>query len=414
MIRISSNMNHNDLQGAMRNQEFKMNRLNNQIGSQQKVLDLRDDPLAAGHGIRYQSYLSRLERFEKNTKIVNDQYRVAEGYMNQSVQILHRLRELTIGGANGTFTKDDLKNTAGEVDELLKELLVNANAEGPDGNFLFSGTRSTSKSFITVEGSVPGSVSPMITSVQYQGSIGENSVEIDEGAFISMDKSGNRVFWAENQQLFSDVDATNYQVPNDTSIDVDGVNIPLTAGDNVHAIIAKINDSGAAVRAYLDPVTQGLNLETTDPRQLWIQDAEGGNTLANLGLVNEGQRPPYNFSSSVKTGGGSLFDVVIGIRDAMLSGDQEYLGGRALQGLDGSLQNLTSRVAKLGAQTERLDMAQKRLATQIPVVTGWEARELDLDFAEAITNLKMIDYAKQATMGTIGRLYSNSLLNYLK
>lgn len=414
MRRISSNMSHFDLQRAMRKQEHSLNNINNQIGSQEKIQELRNDPLAAGHGVRYQSYLSRLERFEKNTSIVNDQFKVSEGYVNNTIQILQRLRELSLTGATGTFNKDDLKNMAVEVDELLQEILANGNAVGPDGGYLFSGTKTSSKSFTTVMGSVPGADSPVITKVMYQGSLEENQVEIDERAHINVDNVGSRIFWAENQQIYSQVDSSNYQVPQDTSIYVDNIKINLTQGDNVYSVIAKINDSGAPVKAHIDSITNGIDLEATSPHQIWLQDSPGSNVLADLGLITRDQQPPYNVAQTATSGGGSVFDVVIGIRDAMYSGDYEYLGGRGIRGLDGALDNMTTKIAELGSKTERIEMAQARLDRQIPNVTGWEARELDLDFAEAVTNLKMMDYIQKATMGTIGRLYSNSLLNYLK
>lgn len=414
MRRISSNMSHFDLQRAMRKQEHSLNTINNQIGSQEKIRELRNDPLAAGHGVRYQSYLARLDRFEKNTSIVSDQFKVSEGYVNNTIQILQRLRELSLTGANGTFTKDDLKNMAIEVDQLLQEILANGNAVGPDGGYLFSGTKTSSKSFTTVMGSVPGADFPVVTKVMYQGSLEENQVEIDERAHIGVDNVGSKIFWAENQQIYSQVDSSNYQVPEDTFIYVDNIKVSLNQGDNVYSVISKINESGAPVKAHIDSVTNGIDLEATSPHQIWLQDSPGSTVLADLGLINAEQLPPYNVSQTATSGGGSVFDVVIGIRDAMYSGDYEYLGGRGIRGLDGALNNMTAKIAELGSKTERIEMAQARLNRQIPDVTGWEARELDLDFAEAVTNLKMMDYIQKATMGTIGRLYSNSLLNYLK
>lgn len=66
MQRISSQMNNNNTQNALRTQESRLNRANNQIGAQKRILNLRDDPLAAGHLVRYQSYLNRVNQFEKN------------------------------------------------------------------------------------------------------------------------------------------------------------------------------------------------------------------------------------------------------------------------------------------------------------------------------------------------------------
>jgi flagellar hook-associated protein 3 FlgL len=424
MRRISTNLQHDDTQFALRAQESRVSNLNNQISSQRKIQNLRDDPLAAGHSVRYQSYLARLDRFEGNAKTVNDQFKVTEGYMNQSLQVMQRVRELAVTGAHGTFTSDDLKNMASEVDELLNELVQNGNATGADGVRLFSGTKSFTEPFETVLGDVSGAGSPMIKEVRYNGSVDAKKVEIDDQAYISTDQAGSRTFWAERQSLFSEVDATNYVVKADTSIDVDGVNVPLAAGDNVYAIIAKINDSGAAVKAYVDPVTNGLNIETTDARQLWLADgpsgdgssADGasGDVLSSLGVVKAGQRPPYNLAPSVRVSGGSLYDAVIALRDSMLAGDQEAIGSRVLGAVDGSIDNLSTRLAEIGARYERNQFTQSRLNAQIVNVTAAESREADIDFTKAVTDLKMYEYTQQATLSTAGKLYSNSLLDYIK
>jgi len=414
MKRISSNLQHTDMQYALPRQESRLNGVNNQMASQRRIQDLRDDPLAAGHAVRYQSYLARLDRFERNAKTLTDQFKVAEGFMNQSLQVMQRVRELAVQGANGTLTPGDLKNIAPEIDELLKELVLNANATGPDGVRVFAGTKSFTEPFETVLGDVDGAGNPMIRQVRYNGSVDPKNVEIDELSYARADTSGSRTFWAERQSLFSEVDATAYQVREDTAIEVDGISVPLAAGDNVYAIIAKINDSGAAVKASLDPVTNGLNLETTDARQLWLKDASGGDVLSSLGLVKAGQRPPYNLADSVRVSGGSIFDAVIAFRDALLSGDQEAVGGKVLGALDGSIDSLATRLAEIGSRYERTQATVARLETQTLNATGAESREADLDFTKAMTDLKMYEYTQQAALSTAAKLYSSTLLNYLR
>ena len=65
MRRISSNLNNMDTQANLRIQESRLNKANNQMGSQRKIQQLRDDPIAAGHLVRYQSFLGRVNTFEK-------------------------------------------------------------------------------------------------------------------------------------------------------------------------------------------------------------------------------------------------------------------------------------------------------------------------------------------------------------
>jgi len=395
-------------------QESKANKMNNQMGSQRKIQDLRDDPLAAGHLVRYQSYLTRVERFEQNAKTLTDQYSVSEGYIRHSLDVMHRVRELAVAGANGVYTKDDMQNMAAEVNELLKELVTSANAVGPDGTALFAGTRTKNTAFEIELGPVPGSGDALITDVRYKGSLNQNDIEIDEKAYMNLNRTGNSIFWAEEQTLFADRDASAYQVKSDSVINIDGKDIKLKAGDNVYSIISKINNSGAAVKAQLDPVTNGLNLRTTDARQLWLQDKKGS-ALFDLGLIKDAsQRPPYNLGAAAQVSGGSLFDTVIAFRDALLRGDQESIGGRVLGSLDSGVGNLTRRIAETGAQYERAQVAISRSQTNNLNTNAMIAREGDLDITKGITDMKMLDYVKQATLSTAAKLYNTSLLNYIK
>ena len=414
MHRISSNMNNMNTQSALRLQESKLNRANNQISSQQKLLNLRDDPIAAGHLVRYQSYLGRVKNFEKNALTLSDEFAVREGYMQNSLEIMQRVRELAVTGANGIYNEEDMKNMATEVDELLKSLIQNANAIDSDGKSIFAGTNTKTTAFDIEMGNVEGSGVPLIQNVRYNGNIDVNQVEVDETKYLVNDNAGNKTFWAENQQVFGARDASQWQANSDGIIRIDGVEVKISEGDNIYSVISKINNSGAAVKASLDPIRNGLNFETTDARQLWLEDVEGS-VLNELGLIKDvSQRPPYNLGDGVRVSGGSMFDAVIAFRNALLTGDQETIGGRVLGTLDQGINSLVSRLAKSGSEYERAQLNATRSSKLALDVTQQISREGDLDYTEAITNLKMLDYTNQATLSQAGKMYSSTLLNYMK
>ena len=414
MTRISSQMNNNNTQSSLRLQESRLNRANNQIGSQHRIQSLRDDPIAAGHLVRYQSYLGRVKQFEKNALTLSDQFQVREGYMTDSLDIMQRVRELAVTGANGIYNKEDLSNMATEVDELLKALIQNANAVSADGNSIFAGTNTKATAFDIEMGNVEGSGVPLIQNVRYNGNIDVNLVEVDEGKYLQNDNAGIKTFWAENQQIFGGRDASAWQASSDTVISVDGVDIQIKQGDNLYALVAKINDSGAAVKASVDPVRNSLNLATTDARQLWLQDKEGS-ALQELGIIKDSsQLPPYNLGEGTRVSGGSMFDTVIAFRNALLSGDQESIGGRVLGALDKGIDSLVTRIAKSGSEYERAQLNATRSSKLALDVTQMVSREGDLDFTKAITDLKMLDYTNQATLSQAGKMYSSTLLNYMR
>lgn len=414
MRRISSGMNNADTQMHLRLQESKLNKASNQMGSQRRIHELRDDPIAAGHLVRYQSFLSRVENFEKNALTLSDQFVLREGYMNNSLDVMQRVREIAVTGANGIYTKDDMRDMAMEVDELLKELVQNANAVSSDGNSIFAGTNTKSSAFDVEMGTVQGSAVPLISNVKYNGTIDMNKVEVDERKYLSVDNAGNRTFWAEQQQLFGGRDVSAWQASADSTISVDGVAINIKAGDNVYALASKINDSGAAVRAKIDPVTRGLNLETTDARQLWLSDVNGS-VLSDIGIIKDAsQKPPYNIGNSVRISGGSMFDTVIALRDALLKGDTEEVGGRVLGALDSGIASLVTRIAKSGSQYERAQLNAQRNSATAMNVTQQISREGDLDITKAITDMKMLDYTYQATLSNAGKMFNSTLLNYMR
>ncbi|MBS7260097.1 MAG: flagellar hook-associated protein 3 [Treponema sp.] len=414
MQRISSKMYNNDTQANLRLQESRMNKVNNQIGSQQKIQRLRDDPLAAGHLVRYESYMNRVNQFEKNAATLTDEFALREGYMQDSLDIMQRIRELAVTGANGIYTKEDLSNMATEVDELLSQLVQNANAVSSDGNALFAGTNTKATAFEVEMGNVEGSGIPLVQNVKYNGNIDVNMIEIDEHKYMVNDNAGNKTFWAENQQVYGARDVSSWQASSDSVISIDGVEIKISEGDNVYALVSKINSSSAAVKASIDPVTNSLNLATTDARQMWVTDVSG-NAMNELGIVNDStQKPPYNFAKGVRVAGGSMFDTVIAFRNALLAGDNESIGGRVLGSLDMGINSLVSRLAKSGSEYERAQLNITRSSKLALDVTQQISREGDLDYTKAITDMKMLDYANQATLSQAGKMYSSTLLNYIK
>ncbi|MBQ7166566.1 MAG: flagellar hook-associated protein 3 [Treponema sp.] len=412
--RISSQMNNADTQYYLRKQEIRQNKMNNQVGSQSRIGSLRDDPIAVGHLVRYQSYLSRVNQFEKNAKTLADNFKVSEGYINSNLQIMQRVRELAVSGANGTNSKEDLKNMATEVNELLKEMIQNANAVGPEGNSLFAGTRSKTQAFDVLLGNVPGANEPLIKEVKYQGNIALNSVEVDENQYMKVDNSGNRIFWAEPQRVMGKRDLSGWTSKADSVINVDGVEIRVNRGDNVYSLVAKINDSGAAVKARIDPITNGLDLETTDSHQLWLED-KSGTVLEDIGFIKDkSQLPPYNLGTNVVYSGGSVFDTVIALRDAMYAADQDAIGSRVLGSIDEGISNMTTRLAKTGSDYERAENNISRSQVNALNVTAMVSREGDVDITKTITDMKMLELVNQATLSNAGKMYSTSLLDYMR
>ena len=414
MNRVSTNQANNDMIYHTYRRQKLMNDLQNKMAEQTRIRELRDDPVAAAHSARFLSRISRLERFQENVENVQSFRRVAEGYMNEANQILHRIREIAVQGATGTFTKEDKKIMGQEVNELLKELVEVANASGADGSKLFGGDRNLTEPFRALEGRHPEINGRVISKVDYVGGNKDNFVEISDENLIPSGFRGNSIFWAEQHQIFSGVNAESYTVPEDTAIMIDGVRIPLAEGDNIYGIIARIKDSDAAVDAYLDPVSNSLNIRSTVPHQILLEDEQGGSVLQDLGVVSGNGRPPFNIASDARESGGSVFDMVISLRDSLYAGDTLDIGGRGIQGITSAQNNLVQEIAKLGSVDERMEIVWNRLNREIPQTQEQNSLASDIDMAEAILELKMLEYTHKAALQTAGRILQPTLMDFLR
>jgi flagellar hook-associated protein 3 FlgL len=408
-------MPNDDIQYRLRRQEEGLANIQTKIGTQKRINELRDDPLAASHAVRYESYLARLERFEENTLYARDHLRQVDIYMHNAVDVMQRVRELSVQGANGVYGKEDMKIMATEINEMLKELVSISNSTGPDGNRIFAGDKAFTEPFRIVEGTIEGGGESMVVNVEYRGAGPHRETEITEQVYADLDIGGGEAFWAEKMQIFSTVDASNWQAAEAGGFFIDGREVQVNAGDTLPAIVAKINESSAPVKAYIDPESQGIALEGTNPHLIRLEDKQGSTVLEDLGLIQFNSDPSApNWNPSARVSGGSAFDMVLRLRDALYRGDQDFIGSQGIGGIDLALSNLETRLTEIGSRQERADMAWARLNQEIPNVASYIARESSLDMAEAATDLAMMDFAHKAALQAAAKIVPPTLLDFLR
>ncbi|HTO23017.1 MAG TPA: hypothetical protein VMQ10_11130, partial [Spirochaetia bacterium] len=123
MKRISSQLPSMDSSYWTTLREFDMNQMTNKMGAQSRIKDLRDDPLAASRSTRFQSEAMRMERYGRNIEDIRSTLSSQEGNLRNAMDILQRVRELGVEGANGTLDKSQMGYIGDEVNQLLNELL---------------------------------------------------------------------------------------------------------------------------------------------------------------------------------------------------------------------------------------------------------------------------------------------------
>ena len=250
--------------------------------------------------------------------------------------------------------------------------------------------------------------------VEYRGNTGDIIREVANGEYIDVNIPGNQVFWATNQILTSNKDASEYVSETNQVIRIDGKDINISAGDNIDLIIDKINNAGLTVRASKGG-RNNLILESTTPHQIWLEDAGSGRVLKDLGFINtEFPNPPNNIDPTVIVGGMSVFEMMIQLRDDLVRGDQELVGGRDLGLIDMGLENILRHVAEIGAKQNRIEQVAKRSEFEKTNVLEMLSKTEGIDIAEEITNFKWLESVHQYALAIGARTIRTTLMDFLR
>ena len=98
----------------------------------------------------------------------------------------------------------------------------------------------------------------------------------------------------------------------------------------------------------------------------------------------------------------------------MFRGDYDFIGSQGIAGMDLSIGNLTTRIADIGSRQERVETVWRRLNQEIPDVQANLARASAVNMADAVTDLRMLEFAHRATLQTAARILPTTLLDFLR
>lgn len=413
--RVATSMKTSTHQNYLRQLEVKKLALSNKISGGTKQLSLADDPSASALAVKYQSDLTGISSYIENTEAIRmENNRVHDDFSHMN-EVVRDIQELTVQAAHGTYNQDDLKLMAANLDQKIQTLIDVANSKDENGDALYAGTDKIGEAFEQYMGRVPGGDGPMVVKVDYVGNQHQTEVAIDAGTKVEVNRAGSRLFWGSPESIYSRVDASEYRVLQDSNIFINGQEIALNAGDNIHAIVARINSATVAVNA--DTMDNSLRLDGNRSEQLVLEDGPGSTTLSDLGLIVDGSPPPHNISPYADRNGGNIFNQLIDVRNMMLKGDQQSLGGRGLATVSQITNSMTGQQSSISAQSARLTAASSVLESRhqnIAEAQSEEALTQDMDIIEMRLEQQALDTVHTATLQSAAKALRPSLLDFLR
>lgn len=191
-MRISTNQIYaTGIQGMMRNQA-RLDKLQNQIASDTKILTAADDPVGAAQVLAVSQSLAVEQQYQTNQSSAKSQLSLVDVQLNSLTTALQAVRDNIVKGGNATYTPADRESVAKDLESSLAEILGIANTDNGIGDYLFSGYQGGTRPF-AADGSAAKAPATE-SSIAYSGDAGERMVQVSPSRQMAINVSGAEVF----------------------------------------------------------------------------------------------------------------------------------------------------------------------------------------------------------------------------
>lgn len=184
-IRISTSQTFTQGANSILSNQSKVNETQLQLSKGTRILKPSDDPIGSAVALDLQKQIDNALQFISNGETAETKLEVEESALSNVTNILQRIRDLTLQGANATLNQTDRQAIIVEIEQRLEELIGLGNSQLASGEYLFSGFKSNVKPFIK-DGT--GSVS-------YAGDQGVLNVNVNTSVRVESGNSGDEVFF---------------------------------------------------------------------------------------------------------------------------------------------------------------------------------------------------------------------------
>ncbi|CAM4280115.1 flagellar hook-associated protein FlgL [Paenibacillus typhae] len=217
MLRVTSNMMNSQLLLNLNRNARTMNDTQLQLATGRKINKPSDDPVGITYSLRYRAELSSNEQYQENVTSALSWLEFNDTVMTQAGEVVQRLRELSVKGANGSNPQEALNSINEEVMQL-KEQLVDIGNSQFNGKFIFNGQNYDIKPFDFTTGE-------------------DGNLDISGAALVTTDHGLVNYSVGDSVQL--PINVTGNEVFGSSTVKEDGTIEPDQ--DNIFAVIDRIS-----------------------------------------------------------------------------------------------------------------------------------------------------------------------------
>lgn len=359
-MRIASSQWFRQSISSLLEQQSAAAKTQQQLASGKRLLKPSDDPVSAIRALDVTRAVDKLGQYERNSVQTENRLRLQETAVGGNLDVLQRVRELTVQANNGTQSNDTRGAIATEVEQLRDTLLQQVNMKDGTGKYIFGG-------------------------------YGE-----DKPPYMSF--AGQAFPVLEN--------AAGLRVPG--LLDGSGQLVPATLSGGVVVADTSLNPAdfmpSANGQRHID-IGPSATVADVDPALSVYQFGSGSgrqDMLANVQALAEGLRKPVVSDNTIPVPTGALSQSQL-----------TTLMADTLSRLDSSIghssdvrTDIGARLSQLDAQTDIRGKSTLELQTRLSSLQ-------DVDYADAITKFNQQLAGIQAAQQVFTKVQGLSLFNYL-
>lgn len=404
-IRVSTSQTFTQGTNAILDNQSKVSLTQLQLSKGTRILKPSDDPIGSAVALNLKQQIDNSTQYIANGRSAETRLEVEESTLDNVTNILARVRELALQGANGTLNAKDRQAINIEIQQRFSELLGLANTQLSTGEFLFSGYQSNVQPF-TKNGT--GSVS-------YNGDQGVQMVNVNSTVQVENGNSGDEVF------------------------------MNITTGNGSFVTSAATNNLGSGVigsavlqdpTAYVgDVYTVSFSTDVSGNLVYQITGASTGAVYGTPQIYDEDAQVTFNGISYTLSGmpaAGDTFTVQPSYNQDIFSTVNQIISALSMptetttlqatfrNALNAGMQNLDQAITHIdevrASVGSRLNVVEsEREINESLLVESKAALSLveDLDYAEAVTQLNKQTLALQAAQQSFVKIQGLSLFEFI-
>ena len=401
MIRLSSQQIFSGGINRLQDLSAQLNKTDEQIATGKRVNRPSDDPVAAARILKLDQEVKRIETYERNAQLANNRLDQEESALSSSLDILQRVRELTVQAGNGSLSANDRLSISSEMKERLQQLAQMVNTQDASGEYIFSGFQGGSPAYTKEAGEWT-----------YQGDEGQRMLEIDDGVTIAISDNGKGIYdriptavsgARTTVAAGSEGRINSVSVINRSELQAGGLATfkLLVSGDPTDTLTVRGLDNAVQRTVDFTPgesvTVNGVQLtltESTEGDEFTLETSAKQSVFKTIENLISGLD---NLSKSDRAGSDAYNDLIAG----------------SLANLDNAQESFILKQTELGGRMNSVASTQAFLEDSALYSKEIRSQLQDIDYAEAISTLSFQSFVLQAAQQSFARVSQLSLFDRL-